>query len=191
MKIISTMFVAALVALSSASFAGEFNTPSNQASPYVSLSTNGDADYTGALGVDVYGFGGLTYNGEVDVTASEGLYEYGATVGASYNYDMFNVGVSGTYSWGDTFVGTGVSGDYTLTPELTVSPQMIGGEYAFVNYNVTATDWSDIAGDGGEVGFGYKYKVRENAYLNTSLAWDYDADGVNNPHATFGITVKF
>ena len=64
-------------------------------------------------------------------------------------------------------------GDVSADLELSIHPQIVGGEYAFVNTEVGFDGWS-LDWQGGEVGAGYKLDLAENVYFDGRVSWSYD-----------------
>jgi len=83
------------------------------------------------------------------------------------------------YTWGASggdIIGLGDGnewGDVSADLELSIHPQIVGGEYAFVNTEVGFDGWS-LDWQGGEVGAGYKLDLAENVYFDGRVSWSYD-----------------
>jgi len=83
------------------------------------------------------------------------------------------------YNWGadgGDIIGLGDGnewGEVTADLELSIHPQIVGGEYAFANTEVGFDGWS-LDWRGGEVGAGYKLDLAENVYLDGRVSWSYD-----------------
>jgi len=83
------------------------------------------------------------------------------------------------YNWGadgGDIIGLGEGnewGEVTADLELSIHPQIVGGEYAFANTEVGFDGWS-LDWRGGEVGAGYKLDLAENVYLDGRVSWSYD-----------------
>ena len=83
------------------------------------------------------------------------------------------------YNWGadgGDIIGLGDGnewGEVTADLELSIHPQIVGGEYAFANTEVGFDGWS-LDWRGGEVGAGYKLDLAENVYLDGRVSWSYN-----------------
>ena len=83
------------------------------------------------------------------------------------------------YNWGadgGDIIGLGDGnewGEVTADLELSIHPQIVGGEYAFANTEVGFDGWS-LDWRGGEVGAGYTLDLAENVYLDGRVSWSYD-----------------
>ena len=148
----------------------------------VSTDLEGNADWTVGAELGIAGFGvdaGFTLNDRGDNAADD--YSIGVGTGMDLGFAALDTSIN--YAWGATneanLIGRGDGntwGDLTLDPELTISPGIIGGEYAWVGASM------DLASDGGislgwggaSYGVGYEHDLNERASVSMSYGWSVD-----------------
>ena len=123
----------------------------------VSTDLEGNADWTVGAELGIAGFGvdaGFTLNDRGDNAADD----YSISLGSGMDLGFASLDTSISYAWGATngadLIGRGAGntwGDVTVDPTLTVTPGIIGGEYAWVGGSM------DLASD-GEIAVGYLKK---------------------------------
>lgn len=148
----------------------------------VSTDLEGNADWTVGAELGIAGFGvdaGFTLNDRGDNAADD----YSVGVGTGMDLGFAALDTSINYAWGATngadLIGRGDDntwGDLTLDPELTVSPGIIGGEYAWVGASMDlASDGAIALGWGGaSYGVGYEHDLNERASIGISYGWSVD-----------------
>jgi hypothetical protein len=148
----------------------------------VSTDLEGNADWTVGAELGIAGFGvdaGFTLNDRGDNAADD----YSVGVGTGMDLGFAALDTSINYAWGATngadLIGRGDDntwGDLTLDPELTVSPGIIGGEYAWVGASMDLASAGEIAlGWGGaSYGVGYEHDLNERASIGISYGWSVD-----------------
>jgi len=91
----------------------------------------------------------------------------------------FRVSPGLSYSWGGDggdIIGLGDGnewGDLSTNLEVSVHPEIVGGEYAFANTETGLNNWS-LDWLGSQVGAGYKLNLAENVYFDGRVVWSYD-----------------
>jgi hypothetical protein len=155
----------------------------------VSTDLEGNADWTVGAELGIAGFGvdaGFTLNDRGDNAADD--YSIGVGTGMDLGFAALDTSIN--YAWGATneanLIGRGDGntwGDLTLDPELTISPGIIGGEYAWVGASM------DLASDGGialgwggaSYGVGYEHDLNERASVSMSYGWSVDVVDDDDP----------
>lgn len=184
--ILATMVVAAPAI---AQDTGESALMSN-ATVGVETDLEGNADWTVGAELGIAGFGvDAEFNLMDRGDAAADDYSFGVGTGMDLGFAALDTSIN--YAWGATngadLIGRGENktwGDLTLDPELTVSPGIIGGEYAWVGASMDLASDGEIGlGWGGaSYGVGYEHSLTDRASLNVSYGWSLDIvdDGRNN-----------
>lgn len=148
----------------------------------VSTDLEGNADWTVGAELGIAGFGvdaGFTLNDRGDNAADD----YSISLGSGMDLGFASLDTSISYAWGATngadLIGRGAGntwGDVTVDPTLTVTPGIIGGEYAWVGGSMDLASDGEIAvGWGGaSYGIGYTHELNERASVGVSWGWSVD-----------------
>ena len=148
----------------------------------VSTDLEGNADWTVGAELGIAGFGvdaGFTLNDRGDNAADD----YSISLGSGMDLGFASLDTSISYAWGATngadLIGRGAGntwGDVTVDPTLTVTPGIIGGEYAWVGGSMDLASDGEIAvGWGGaSYGIGYTHELNERASIGVSWGWSVD-----------------
>jgi len=148
----------------------------------VSTDLEGNADWTVGAELGIAGFGvdaGFTLNDRGDNAADD----YSISLGSGMDLGFASLDTSISYAWGATngadLIGRGEGntwGDVTVDPTLTVTPGIIGGEYAWVGGSMDLASDGEIAvGWGGaSYGIGYTHELNERASIGVSWGWSVD-----------------
>ncbi len=148
----------------------------------VSTDLEGNADWTVGAELGIAGFGvdaGFTLNDRGDNAADD----YSISLGSGMDLGFASLDTSISYAWGATngadLIGRGAGntwGDVTVDPTLTVTPGIIGGEYAWVGGSMDLASDGEIAvGWGGaSYGVGYTHELNERASIGVSWGWSVD-----------------
>ena len=145
----------------------------------------------GATSVEIWGQIPITRGEtEYDFTVSQEVGEYGSVNVTSYYYDGpllesdshdIEVGVAGSYSGVDLFLGRFVSGDeVTLAADGTETTETIDDTYIEIGYELDGYNFHVGAGDGGYVDEGDGFAL-VNVGVSIAIEGGYGASFIYNP----------
>tara|TARA_E500000318_G_scaffold9335_2_gene8639 strand:+ start:1082 stop:1723 length:642 start_codon:yes stop_codon:yes gene_type:complete len=154
----------------------------SNASVSVSTDLEGNADWKLGAELGIAGFGvdaGFTLKDRGEADADD----YKISLGTGMDLGFASLDTSVNYAWGATsgadLIGRGDGntwGDVTMTPELAVTPGIIGGEYVWVGaeMDLASAGEIDLGWGGANYGFGYKHELNDRASVFAEYGWSVD-----------------